>query len=254
MKKSMLIPLLLTFSLIWPNITSAQTESVDPNVIKLHITPILLNNYGIQYERMLTPRISVALNGRLMPKGKVPLQGLLEPIMGDVFNLVNPDDLRVGGSAVSPEVRFYFGQHDGPRGFYLAPYVSFSNYKATLTDFAFSLMNEQGQNQTRYTDMEANINGITGGLLVGAQWKLGKMLYLDWWILGGSYGQANGNLDALTDYPLEPVWQEALRDEIENLDLPLLKIDAEVHDYGMKATLNGPWAGIKGGLSLGIRF
>lgn len=49
--------------------------------------------------------------------------------------------------------------------------------------------------------------------------------------------------------------QDALRDELANLDdLPLLETIYTVDNNGAKVDFKGPWAGIRFGFSLGVRF
>lgn len=247
---SSVILILLAFS--FPVL--AQNEPVDKHVFKVHLTPILLNNYGVQYERMIGSRTSLTFNGRWMPTGHIPMSNAIEPFVGDLFSLVDADRISVGGYSLWPEIRFYFGQREGPRGFYIAPYTSFSSYSAHLDQYEFSFVDQDDQTQHIAVDLDAITRSFTAGVTVGAQWRIGNALYLDWWIIGASYGVGNGQLDAYSSNRLPPEWQQAVRSEIESFDIRQLEIRVDVHEQGAHAKLIGPWASVKAGLSLGIKF
>lgn len=251
--KSLLL-MVMILTIIGPKV-QAQQHDYDKNVLKLHLSPMLLNNYGLQYERMLGKKISVAVSGRFMPQGPVPFLDKLESIIDDPATFSDLQSLQMGGAAVTPEIRFYLGRHDGPRGFYIAPYTSFSRYNLRLDDFLLTITDEDTQTELRKEmDLQGSIKGFTGGLMFGAQWRFGKWVYLDWWFLGASYGSAKGNLDATVPETLSQEWQDELRDRIEGLSVPMVKFEPTVHAHGVNSRISGPWAGIKSGLSLGIKF
>nr|MBI1231349.1 hypothetical protein [Cytophagales bacterium] len=88
--------------------------------------------------------------------------------------------------------------------------------------------------------------------MFGAQWKLGKAVYLDWWIIGGSFGSSTGSINAVTT--LDQNEQDGLREELNNLDIPLLDYTVRVDGNGAKMDFDGPFASLRGGLSFGIKF
>lgn len=236
----------------------AQSE-YDKNVVKLPVTSMIFNTYGLQYERMLTKKISVAVSGRFMPGLSSVIHDRLESAIDDPNTVRDLQSLELSGNGITPEVRFYLGRHDGPRGFYIAPYASFTKYNVGLHDFAVTLEDDRVPDEyqgelTRKFDLDGKINGFSGGLLLGAQWRLGKAVYLDWWFLGASYGTSNGDLNATSSETLTPEWQDALKERLENLDVPLLKLEPTVHAKGVDSKISGPWAGIRSGLSIGIKF
>jgi hypothetical protein len=91
-------------------------------------------------------------------------------------------------------------------------------------------------------------------LLLGAQWFIGKSVTLDWWILGAHYGTSKGTFTGLPSVPLTTDEQTEIRDQINGVELPVGSVKAEVSASSVKAILDGPWAGLRGGLSIGIRF
>ena len=132
------------------------------------------------------------------------------------------------------------------RGFYIAPFARYSSYTASLP-FEFDV---NGSQQTM--PLSGNLNTLTGGLLLGAQWKLGGKVYLDWWMLGPQYGSANGTIDGKRALNVQE--QQALRDELQDLEIPFAETTTTVDANGATLDIKGPWAGLRAGLSLGIRF
>lgn len=88
--------------------------------------------------------------------------------------------------------------------------------------------------------------------MIGAQFKLGKSVYLDWWILGPNYGSSSGKISGQRS--LSASEQQSLRDEIDGLDIPLTEFTYTVNGNGATINFDGPWAGLRAGLCFGIRF
>ncbi len=88
--------------------------------------------------------------------------------------------------------------------------------------------------------------------MLGAQWKLGKQWYLDWWIIGPNAGAAKGDISGRA--LLSPSEQQALEAELEDLDLPLTNFKYTVTATGADVRVKGPWGGARAGLCVGLRF
>ena len=88
--------------------------------------------------------------------------------------------------------------------------------------------------------------------MVGAQWKLGKSVYLDWWIIGGALGSSTGTVNAITALNQEE--QDGFREELNTIDSPFLDYSVQVDANGAGLDFTGPFASLRGGLSLGIKF
>jgi hypothetical protein len=102
--------------------------------------------------------------------------------------------------------------------------------------------------------LSGKLTANTGGLLFGAQWALGKRLSLDLWLLGPHYGSGNGNFTGTSGTPLTQLEQDNLRKQLEDFDIPLTKKTVTVNASGATLKLDGPWGGIRSGLSFGFRF
>jgi hypothetical protein len=48
--------------------------------------------------------------------------------------------------------------------------------------------------------------------------------------------------------------QNSLREELSDLDIPLTKETVSVNANGASLKLDGPWAGVRAGISIGIKF
>lgn len=235
---------------------SATTDSSSSvrkmNIIKTNLTGIPLRNYSLQYERVLNKGLSLALSYRIMPEGPIPFKQLIINSLdaGDQEAIDQVESLRLSNTAITAELRWYVGKKGYGRGFYIAPFFQHANHKANNVSIAY----DSDLGGTEKIDLSGSLVSNTGGLLFGAQWFLGKAVVLDWWILGPHYGGGNGDLKGLTSSPMSPQEQDDLRQELENIDIPLTTKTVYVDANGAYVKLDGPWAGIRAGLSLGIRF
>ncbi len=238
---------------------SAQSDSINPalsgnaakNMMKINLLSLPLNNYSLQFERAIGGKTAAGLGLRVMPESGLPLKSAFEDIINDpdLFNQIN--NFRTGNFSVTPEIRFYLGKSVF-RGFYIAPFARYTKFTASLP-FSFDVPNDTGGSATEEIPLSGDLSTITAGVLFGAQWKLSKLIYLDWSILGPHYGGSNGKISG--SRPLDPEEQTALRDELSTLDdLPLVKTTYTVDQNGATVDFTGPWAGIRANIGIGFRF
>jgi hypothetical protein len=222
------------------------------NIVKVNLMALALKNYSFQYERVLTKKISVAVGVRTMPTGSLPFQDVFVDQFGDDDADVESTirDVKIGNFALTPEVRFYLNKKGYGRGFYIAPYYRFAKFNSEELPITYD-----GDGGTEKTiRLKGDMTTHSGGLMIGAQWHLGKVVTLDWWILGAHYGTSNGTLNGVPSSSLSQNEQTDIKNTIESLELPLTKITAEVSANNIKAIIDGPWGGVRAGLSIGIRF
>jgi len=221
------------------------------NAIKINLTGLLLKNYSFQYERILNRKISLAVSFRTMPETTIPFKNTIidltdnDPDAKDVL-----ESLKLSNTAITPEVRFYLSKKGFGRGFYIAPFYRYASFKASNVKFSYT----NTLNTESDILLAGKVTAHTGGLLFGSQWTIGKHICLDFWILGPHYGSGKGNFTGTTSTPMTPAEQNDLRQELEDFDIPLTDKTVTVTANGATVKLDGPWGGIRSGISLGIRF
>lgn len=238
---------------------NAQTDSVKvkrggKNLISLSLTSLALNTYSFTYERKIGRKISAGLGVRIMPKGGLPFKSKLESVIDDPDTYKQISDFETGNYAITPSIKFYFGK-DVFRGFYISPFARYSTFTAKLP-FEYTYNDGTGD-KTKTIPLEGELTGMTGGLLLGAQWKLSKLIYLDWSILGPHYGTSTGNISGKMNFSPATKTQErdALQKELEDLEIPLVDKTVTVDaDGNTKVDFSGPWAGVRASIGLGVRF
>lgn len=222
------------------------------NFIKTNLTSILLKNFSLQYERVLTKTISASISYRFMPTTNVIYkEELSEYIDSEDENLQEIiDNANISNFAVTPEIRFYMGKKGYGRGFYIGTYYRYSNFDFDNIHAEFETEDETTFNIAA----NGNIRAHSVGILLGAQWALSRHLCLDWWIIGPHIGKGNGKAEAFPSPALTTEEQDAIREELADLEIPETDVTYEVSSNKVAMTLKGPWAGIRAGISLGIRF
>jgi len=216
------------------------------NIVKLNLPALALKNISIQYERAVARKVTVAGTFRYMPTGSIPLKSVFVDLADDPDTERQLNNLKVGNIAFMPEVRYYFSKKGAFRGFYLGLFANIARYNADL------VFEYDDASVTKTIPMSGNVTSITGGLMIGAQFKLGGRVYLDWWILGPNYGSSNGSLNGKKS--MSPSEQQSLRDELNDLDIPLTKFTYTVDANGANMDIKGPWAGIRAGINIVFRF
>lgn len=219
------------------------------NGIKINVTSLIFKTLSVQYERLIGDKTSVAIGLRLMPSSGLPFRSAIE-------NAVNDDedankfisDAKVGGWAITPEFRYYFGKMAG-RGFYLAPFLRYEHFNIRST---YQLTNDK--DQLIPVGFKGSNSTLGIGFLIGSQFHLSDRITLDWWILGPYYTSNSLNLSA-KGLDLSPEEQQNLKEALDGVEVVWLKLKSDVnaHDASLKA--KGSFAAIRGfGLCLGFKF
>lgn len=221
------------------------------NYVKLNLTSLAVKNIGLQYERILTRRTSVALSGRFMPGTSLPFKSFLVDKIsdGDTETEKILNGLRMSNYAITPEVKFTLGKGYG-QGFYISLFYRYSNFD--ITGFPVEYDSDLGHEKS--IDVTGNLKAHTGGVLFGLQKNLGKFMVLDLWLLGPHAGGAKGTLIGFPDSPLTASEQQQVRESLEDIDIPLVDKTVFVDANHASLQLDGPWAGLRMGISLGVRF
>ena len=211
------------------------------NILKINLPALAFKNISVQYERVIGKRSSIAVNVRMIPFSDLSFQSKLKSIF-------DYDQLKLGSFGITPEFRYYVGKKRVLRGFYLGPFISYTTYKVNLPI--------RYNNNSKMAIFDGNLKTFTGGLQFGSQFKIGKNMFLDWWILGPNYGSASGTLNFAGT--LTPSEQSDLETELEmqKRDAPFNAIKSyTVTSSGGNIVVKGPWGGLRGlGFSLGFGF
>jgi len=254
MKKNLCLALLLIAALSTTmNAQRRERSEYDPmekpNIVKINLTSLFYKNISLQYERILGEKISVALGLRFMPKGSLVFTNTIDQLAS--ADSTSLSDWKASSYAITPEFRFY-PKHAG-KGFYIAPYIRYRNISLDLpVDY------RDDNNAQQHVSVTGNLSSLIGGLMLGSQFNLGKMVTLDWYIFGLQYGISNGKLDIATSKPLSANDQADIRSSLADLK----SASSSFNDINYVVTSNGGSIsgkfgalGFRGfGLNLGFKF
>lgn len=261
MKKCViLLVVICTFlvSGVHDGLSQGQAGSRDPsmNFIKVNLTAPLIKNYSLQYERVLSRNFSAGLSVRFMPETGLPYTNRII----DLAEITDPDEkdvienLMISNYAITPEVRYYMGKKKYGTGFYLSLFYRYASF--SMANDAIDYEPEEGDPVD--LDIEGDVTSHTGGFMIGSQWALGRYMCLDFWILGPHFGISSGKVNALSSEEMTLEDQQDIEDEIDDAlndaDIPMFDYTVTTSADRVIVDFDGPWAGIRFGLSLGVKF
>ena len=228
------------------------------NIFKTNMAGLALRNYNLTYERMLSKKTSFNLGFRTMPSGPVlfkdrilnSIEAAGTPGSVDARNEI--ESIRMSNFAVTPEIRFYAGKKGYGHGFYFSLFYRYARHE--VGNISVDYQNNAGA--TRTATLTGSLTSNTGGFMLGSQWVIANRVALDWWIIGPHFGAGKGTLSGRNSSPISTDDQNSLRTEIANVleAVPFVKNVIDVNALGANVSLTGPWAGVRGGLCLGIRL
>ena len=250
MKKNYLI-LLALFLIAFQTKAQSTTDSSKvsdgrKNLIKINLPTLALRTYALEYERAIGKKTALSLGYRFMPKGSIPLKGIINDLIDDEETNKQLNSFDFSNNAITPQIKFYFGK-DIFKGFYLAPFARFATYKAE----GFFNYDADDDGIDEQIPMQGDLKTITGGLELGVNFRLSKRLHLNI-NAGPQFGSSKGNFDGKKALSTEE--QDELRNELEDLEIPFADKEVNVTASGANVKLSGPWAGFKAGIMLGFRF
>lgn len=222
------------------------------NVLKLSATNLFFKNFDVQYERILNQKWSLAYAVRFQPLGNFPGQSTLERDVntGNEVSDFDQEHFRTGSISLTPEVRYYFGKGFG-HGLYLGAFTRYSRFRSD----DFTLNFKQASGDILKLPLAGHFDTYSAGLVLGTQFSLSNRLTLDIF-LGGHFGQASGNVD-VSYSTLSTTDQQSLQNILDNIQLKHLSekaVHATVGPNRTDISINGFWAGYRGGISLGFWF
>lgn len=222
-------------------------EYIPKNIIKTNLLGIPLRNYTLQYERVLTRRFSAQLEYRFMPDGHLPLSQFIPTgENGDVQESLK--NTTFSATAITPSIKFYPTRKGYGRGFYITANYRATNYSAS--NFKYVYDEENNNSVTLKGDFKTN----TFGVGIGKQWTVGKFIVLDYTIFGLQYGSASGNFVGNYTEDLSAEDQQKVQDVLDGIELPFVTTKVNVGTNRTTIKIDGPWAMLRTGFSIGVRF
>ena len=215
------------------------------NEFKINLFAFAFKSISVEYERQIRPKTTFTLNFRVMPKSTLPFKNSFKNAISDTSTANQLDNFKTGNVALMPSIRFYVGHRGAFHGFYIAPFLEYAHYTANLPYKYYD-------SDYKIIPLSGSMNTFTGGFMLGAQWNLSAAVNIDWWIFGPHYGISKGSISGKKS--LSSSEQDALKVELDNLDIPLTKTTNTVDANGATVDFSGPWGGIRSGLCIGIKF
>ena len=230
--------------------TETEKEVSKSNLIKFNIAPLIWGTGSLSYERKVTKRVTAGGTLNYRPNGHAPFKSNLEDIISDgddsSFDI---NALKYSNFSFAPEVKFYLGEKGAFHGFYVAAFAKWEN---TKVDYLYRFEELTLIDKDPELPLGGTAKAFSGGVYFGAQWHLGKNIFLDWQIIGGNFGSAKIDITATKDLTIEE--QDQLRDFAEDLKDSFEDIDYEINGKGAKLKGKMPWAGLRTGISIAYRF
>jgi hypothetical protein len=232
---------------------AVSAQSPYRNVFKINVSSLALMNGSFQYERTFGGRVSFALGMSYMPTTNLPFSGALIEQYGDNADARHGIEItEMSMITVTPEIRFYSGHRGAPDGFYVAPFIRYTQMELLEKEYSFTAKS----GNRYYPDVQGSLSYIGAGLMLGYQFPLARRFSLDIWIAGPYVGSMNGKFtgfDATGN--LSAADQQNLKEDIESFRYPLMTVEATVGPQEAEAILGGGMIGIRAlGFAFGFRF
>lgn len=209
-----------------------QNSQAQKNVVKLNLTPLIIRDVTVQYERVFLEKFSVALGMSYMLNGPQPSYIPKIPFV---------DGLKFSGFSITPEIRIYPHILKGaPRGLYLAPYLKYSRYSLDANVAWSGTFDVPTPNSiptapqsvpvtmSQTFNLKGSFSGMGAGLLIGKQMIIADHISIDLYLIGAHIG-TNANLDVsspITVYPencppeVKTAIEKSIQDKLDEIKLP----------------------------------
>jgi hypothetical protein len=214
------------------------------NSVELGLGGLAVGSLNLRYERLITPKSSIQLTvSPLIPRK-------LNPDNVQEINDATFDDGKITGFTVIPEYRFYLGQGEGMRGFYVGPYLRYTNYGFKV----------EGTIDTEPGNASVRLSSIGAGIQIGAQWIIGEHFTIDWHIIGIGGDGYNLKLRMEADdvnYDIQGFYDDFIAEWADIDEEIIVNLENFVSDKEFNSfTIRVPFAsiGFRAGISLGYAF
>ena len=228
------------------------TLKAQDNVVKLNLGGLLATKVSLNYERVVNEKQSFSIYFDL----RIP-----KTLNTIYFPIENSEGEKVGikrtGFSVSPEYRFYTSsKKDAPRGFYVAPYLKYSQTKYTGGGY-INIQQSGTDDPTTYKgDVDAFVNCFGGGVQIGYQWLINDKISIDWSFFGLGIDRNVIGVDIIPDDKSTNLEQMANDIEREAGEFPVIgkKIKADAKDDKVVVKLPFLFPNLRGAISIGYAF
>ncbi|MCP9755153.1 DUF3575 domain-containing protein [Lacihabitans sp. CCS-44] len=238
--------------------------SQQKNAIKFNVAGPLTQTYSLQYERMLSKKLSFNNTFFYRQKSLIPLGTQVDTlakrygvgITGIKFKYIFMNEARVGVRGYAPELRYYIGKKKN------RPFVAlFGQYEDFDMAVPASLaVLYKGIIVDVKTPVNFTFNTISGGLLVGKQWKWNRM-GVDLVVIGPHFGKAKAFYAVAQTELLSKLSEDEkvyLKDKITErfgLSGEYFALDIAGEKAEIKSVKPVPYLGIRGlGVNLSYSF
>lgn len=252
----LLLFLLISTFLFAQRVTKEVEREGDWNIAKINLSALATGTFSFQYERALSNKVSLALGVKFRPSSGIPFKSTIKSFLDTLSDGVAIDfinNAKVGGYAITPEIRFYLGK-GAMHGFYLAPFARYESNNLNNWRYTF-----KSTTKSIIIDFTGKQKGIGVGLQIGAHYLLSQKISLDLWLAGPYVFSNKIDVNSVTDLS-DKTDQELLdvKNDIEKYVkdyLPGHTVSATVSKTGAVATAKGTFYGARVfGLALGYRF
>lgn len=213
-----------------------------PNNIGFNLLGTTYGDYSLSYERKINEGTSIRAN-----LGYWNLNSFVLDIesMFDTDGGIGLTALEQGfHSAV--EYRFYVGNTDAIKGFYLAPYARYWHFNAILNDYIGGT----------YFDIDSRLTSFGLGFQMGYQWVIKDRFTIDWYFFG--VGAERFRLNGFYETASSGFNYNSIRDDVlevfEGFGIIEKNVVATPNSDNLHVVIPILGPGIKTGLSLGFAF
>ncbi len=247
-------------------------------ILKANLPGLVLGNYNFSAERIIGKHFSLAGNIGYFPKGDFPYASKITELVKDDQGYLEMAQVNTLTSSV--ELRFYLSKKGFGRGFYISPYyrygkAGFDNIQAEYVDdgeeeenedynYGYSKVKAIASDETYNITLNGNMTSHNFGLMMGYQWLVGKRrnVVIDWSVIGVHAGKMNTDVFGNISPELTAEEQQDARENIDEVfEERFDKFPFSLYEHTVNVTsgttninVKGPWAFIRGSLSVGIRF
>ena len=121
-----------------------KAQIVGANIFKFNLSSFATNHFMFQYERVLSPKHSIALGFGFSSGAPIPFKDMLLDEVGDNSDARTAiESCKFDKITITPEYRFYSGSKEAPIGFYMAPFM---RYMHMSTDQVYQFTPSDGKN------------------------------------------------------------------------------------------------------------